>query len=662
MVSKWICTLVVGTGLSLAYACGGDSDKGKSGEEGTGGSGGSGGDGGAAGSPSSGGTASTKTGGTAGSGGSDASGGTGMGGSAGDGGGEPVQCADDADCESIDMVCEPLQEQCVECLFDSDCGDEQVCRLRRCENIVECVNSLDCVDANGLEVCDGGLGRCVECVTSSDCLGTADCVNNMCRPYVPCQNSLDCPQRQVCSANRCVQCGSDADCSEGARCVANTCWRGCSSDNDCTPLGQLCNTSGGHCARCLVHEDCPAAYHCSSGRCLADVCEGGSGYCSGNTLRICRAAGDGYDTVACATNQTCVGGDEAACEDWICTAGQVECDATASSVITCADDGLSIVSSMDCTESDEICYQGSCEDLVCPPSTLFCDANTVQLCSADGLSSSLYQTCLSTQYCNASTSSCQNQICVPDQPACNGRIATTCNSTGSGYVAGGTDCEDTDEACVAGECAECNSNVLLLGDSDTTGNAAMQAGLEMAGMTVTLVTSGVLSYDGTPAASDFGVVVASTGNSYSGDMPSAGQTSIVTAHAAGTGFVTNEWASYQVELGYNTTLAPLYLLEWVTSTSASSFTLTSAGHPIWEGLDTTITTTTVSVATGTLVNGGVSIATCNTCTSGNAVAVRDTTGGRLVHFAHAGNATSAYLDANLLKMFVNAVQWAAACK
>ena len=662
MVSKWMCALLVGAGLSLAYACGGDSDGAKPSQSDAGGSGGDGGSAGNGGSGGSGGEATTASSGSGGEAGSGGTGGDGSGGSAGEGNVEPVECEGDADCESIDMVCEPLQEQCVECLFDSDCGDDQVCRSRKCESIVECTNSLDCVDAAGLEVCDTGLGRCVACVTSNDCLGTADCVNNTCRPYVPCQNSLDCPQRQVCSSSRCVQCGSDADCSDDSRCIANTCWRACSSDNDCTPLGQLCNLSGGHCARCLVHEDCPEAYHCSSGRCLADVCEGGSGHCDGSSLRSCRPAGDGYDTLYCGASQTCVDGTEASCADWVCTAGQVECDASASSVITCADDGLSITSSTDCTEDDQICYQGSCQDLACPPSMLFCDANTVQLCSADGLSSSLYQTCLTTQYCSADSAGCQNQICVPDQPACNGRIATTCNSTGSGYLSGGTNCEDTDEACVAGECAECNPNVLLLGDTDTTGNAAMQAALETAGMTVTLVSSGVTSYAGTPAASGFGAVVVSTGSSYSSSMPEAGQTSIVSAHAAGTGYVTNEWASYQIYNGYNTSLAPLHLLQWLTTSTASSFTLTSAGHPIWDGLDTTISTTSVSVMTGTLVNGGMAIATCSVCTDGNAVAVRDTTGGRLVHLAHAGNATSAYSDSNLLTMFVNAVQWAAACK
>lgn len=70
----------------------------------------------------------------------------------------------------------------------------------------DCVNSLDCVDRNdGLSICDTGSGRCVECVVPADCDGDLSC-----------------------SFNRCVPT--------------------CNSDNDCTPLGLLCDLTTGLCA------------------------------------------------------------------------------------------------------------------------------------------------------------------------------------------------------------------------------------------------------------------------------------------------------------------------------------------------------------------------------------------------------------------------------
>jgi len=186
-------------------------------------------------------------------------------------------------------------------------------------------------------------------------------------------------------------------------------------------------------------------------------------------------------------------------------------------------------------------------------------------------------------------------------------------------------------------------------------------------MAVTLIDSGVYSYAGTPNAAEFGAVVVSVGGLYSSSMVQAGQDSIVAAQAMGTGYLTNEWASYQAYNGYSSSLTPLTLLAWGTSTSTTSFTLTSSGHPIWDGLGTTLTTISVNATMGTLVNGGVAIATCTGCDGGGTypgagVAVRASTGGRLVHLAHSGNASGAYADASLLLMFVNAVQWAAGCK
>lgn len=680
---SWTSACVAGGLLLSAYACGGNSGGGGADEDdgitnSAGGSGGSGGDGsgGSSGEPGTGGS----DGGTTSSGGSsttDSGGSSSVGGTAGDGGTggtmSPIDCAEDADCESADMVCDPLIEQCVGCLFDSDCGADERCDLKVCVDSVACTSSTDCEGVSGTEACDTVAGHCVECIYASDCPGTADCVGQQCRPYQTCTNSLDCPSSRVCDSSygRCAQCVIDADCDEAQRCVSNTCRRTCTSDNDCTSLGLLCDFSYGVCARCVSDSDCPGAYHCASGRCELDMCEAGSGYCDGNVLYACNAAGSAYTGTSCYTDQTCVEGEQASCQDHVCTPGATECNTAATDVITCAADGLSIESSIDCTATDELCYEATCQDLVCPPFEYFCQDNSVYYCYSDGMTSYLSQTCPTGQFCDASGTSvqCVDLLCEPEAPACNGSLATTCNAAGDGYAAGGTDCSETEEYCVNGECRECNGSILLLGDTDTTGNTAMQDALENSGMVVTLISSGTSSYAATPAAGDFGAIVNAVGASYSTPMPLAGRDAVVAAHAAGTGFVTYEYASYQAtSVSGGETFAPLMLITYGSGYTTTSFTLTSSGHPIWDGLATTFTTTSsISGAAGNLVNSGVSIATCTGCDigatySGSAVAVREGTGGRIAHLTHTGNYTLFYNDPNLLTMFVNAVQWAAGCK
>ena len=43
------------------------------------------------------------------------------------------------------------------------------------------------------------------------------------------------------------------------------------------------------------------------------------------------------------------------------------------------------------------------------------------------------------------------QVCVPDEPACDGNKATSCNSDGAGYLPGGVKCSST-QTCLAGAC------------------------------------------------------------------------------------------------------------------------------------------------------------------------------------------------------------------
>lgn len=464
-LNRWLFLFgcVLTTSLALG-ACGGDEDSDL--DDPVGGSGAEGGEdasGGKGGSASPGGgttTAGTTGGGTAGNGGGDAGGeaGSTSAGSGGDGTVEPPEsCTNDAECAPAGMVCDPLPAVCVACLFDSQCPAGESCRDTGCSEIESCDTSLDCTDAGSATVCDANNGVCVQCLSANDCPANHDCTNNLCVSFKPCQNSLDCTAPQVCDAatDRCYDCVRDADCGSG-RCVDHSCRLPCASDNACTSAGMLCNLSGGYCVSCLEDSDCPSVYHCSSGECVRDLCESGSKRCEGNAVATCREAGDGYSTQTCGSRQTCVAdGESTACQDWVCTAGETECDAAAETLIDCAADGLTFEVEDDCDERGFICYQNTCQDLECVPSARYCEGETVRQCAADGESSSLYETCLTGQFCSDETAACTAQVCVPNEPWCNGTRAQVCNARGSGSTGTGTDCLASDgQQCVSGAC-EC---------------------------------------------------------------------------------------------------------------------------------------------------------------------------------------------------------------
>jgi hypothetical protein len=274
-------------------------------------------------------------------------------------------------------------------LFHTDCAAGQLCQDRRCIDTDTCQNSLDCTEADR-PICDIPRGRCVECVTPNDCEGDADCVANRCVPFDACRNSLDCPLGRVCntSIGRCVDCVATPDCDMGERCVNNKCGPECVSDNQCTNRGMLCDLTNGVCVECLAHADCPDVYHCAAGACVLDACAVGSSTCEGNTRMVCRAVGDGYDTAPCAARQSCVAQNlTSRCEDWVCTAGVTECDATNQRLVTCSADGLRETNAVNCTATDQICYNGACRSLACPPNERFCEGEVLRQCASDGLSS-----------------------------------------------------------------------------------------------------------------------------------------------------------------------------------------------------------------------------------------------------------------------------------
>jgi hypothetical protein len=877
-------------GTAVLGACGGShkerSDESDAGDDNAGGDAGSGGSTEATGGRSvgSGGKGSGGASGTSGRAGAGSSSAGEAGDGEGGGGGvePPETCSTNEECAPAGLVCDPVPAKCVECFFDTDCAAGRLCVDAVCAGKVGCEDSLDCPSVSE-SVCDASKGYCVACASALDCPEDNDCVNSACVPYQSCNNSLDCTSPEVCdtAAGRCYRCVRDADCDSDERCVDHTCRTACQSDNTCTPQGLLCDLGRGHCVSCLTDGDCPDIYHCAAGACVRDTCVAGSKKCEGNVSATCSPSGDGYDHTICGTRQTCVDdGPDTACVDWVCTAGERECDAAARALVNCSADGLVADVEEDCSAQGLVCYEESCQDLECVPSAFYCEGETVRLCAADGLSSTLHQTCSSGQFCSDELGACTTRVCEPDEPYCNGTRAQVCNARGSGPTgdpgtdcrasvglqcvdgacaclstyadcdgdagngceaatssdpghcgacgnecsdnhvaaprcassvcnsaceAGYTDCnsdkasdgcetniatdaahcgacdsacsanhvdsprcasgicngacadgyvdcnanKQTDgcetavsidpdhcggcttacssagmatrtcdgtcngtcnadyldcnddkqsdgcevdrrfdekhcgdcetvcsdgESCIAGECGPCNNSVLLLSDGVLDGNEAMATALEAAGLDVTRIDSGITSYAGTPAASNFGAVLMPVGNLYSGATPTAGENSILAAAATGTGVLMTGWAGYrfandQFSPAFETALAITGYTQTGTSV-ATSYTLAVASHPIWAGLFPTF-----NVATGQLVEvgpvlvdkGATLIATCAGCQAPySGVVVKDANGsnGRIVMLAHTANygGSTWYEDTNMMRMFTNAAKWATRCE
>lgn len=427
--------------------------------------------------------------------------------------------------------------------------------------------------------------------------------------------------------------GGSCQCVDGYTACSSGCAHTASDSQNCGGCGAVCD---------------PGEV-CSQGRCGAD-CAGDLTECNGNCV----------DTN---TNREYCGSCYIACDPGFeCSAGSCECEGGLTNCNSyCFDTDTSNQHCGGCFRdcaSGQTCSGGSCE---CSGGAEACGDECVDTQTSNAHCGACNRACGERESCSGGSCECSDEY-----EACSGSCvsldddADNCggcgNTCGSGQVCAGGDC--------------CNATMLLLGDEDATGNAAMRAAYQNAGMAVTLIDGGVSSYAGTPAADDFQVVVASFGrNTIDVEMPDAGQSAIAAAHAAGTGYIAFELASWQAQAGLNPSLAPLTLLSYGTSTfQIGLVTLVSAGHPIWDGVPTSFTPALgLGTTVGNLVNGGVAIATCAGCEYGGeyygaAVVVRDASGGRIVHFANEGNASDVHEDPNVLKVAVNAALWAAGCK
>jgi hypothetical protein len=473
-------------------------------------------------------------------------------------------------------------------------------------------------------------------------------------------DTVDCQAMgQICLTGSCV----DLRCVPGKRYCDGESLRQCSSDG----------------LRPVLLEECTSNLFCDDAAlsCRPEVCAPDAPFCDGERAQVCNARGSG--PVASGTDCATLAGERCQQGACVCQPNRADCDGDASNgceINTLGDPahcgGCGIACSGNQIPSPA-CSAGICTGS-CQSGYADCNANRqADGCETDVLSSpgacgGCGQSCsanhMQTRTCSGGAC---NGTCSAGYADCNGdKRSDGCEQSllfdeGS-CGACGYSCA-TGESCVNGSCRSCNNAVLLLGDG-AFANDELALLMQNAGLDVTLVNPGFSTYQGSPPASDFGAVALPIATGYYG-FPVSGQAAVAAAHAAGTGVVFTEWASYAAMYDWDTPLASLVLstFESYVYGTPATYTLTAAGHPIWDGLPTTFTTTRVpSHVDGTLINGGVQIADCDVC-NGAGVIVRDDGGGRIVEITHSASFDDPYWaeDPYLAPMFVNAVKWATGC-
>ena len=288
------------------------------------------------------------------------------------------------------------------------------------------------------------------------------------------------------------------------------------------------------------------------------------------------------------------------------------------------------------------------------------------LCSSSGMS---------TRTCNGSTcdGTCATNYLDCDSNklsnGCEVNKLTDKNNCGNC----GNACSGATPNCINGTCASgpsCNTAVLVIGATGSGTSAALVTALTSAGLVPTVLTTAPSAYSGSPAATAFGAVFIDMGSDYSNNMPAAGQSSIASAIAAGTGIGFTDWAAYtysNVTANYPTLRSNIlfsYSSSWSGSSSTPvTWTLTNSAYSttLWSGLSSSFSSSvSLAGATGSVVNSGTAIATV---AGGTGLVIRDaTTTGRAAHIVHAADAYPGWAgDANLAKMFANTTKWLARC-
>jgi hypothetical protein len=110
-----------------------------------------------------------------------------------------------------------------------------------------------------------------------------------------------------------------------------------------------------------------------------------------------------------------------------CKPLQQTCDPTEQWLLRCLPDGSGYQLVQSCQANGQLCRDGACRDLLCLPGSVSCHGNDLRICSADGNSSVLLQSCRDGLYCDSLSLSCQ-PLCNPNTSDCNGDPSDGCET------------------------------------------------------------------------------------------------------------------------------------------------------------------------------------------------------------------------------------------
>ncbi len=145
---------------------------------------------------------------------------------------------------------------------------------------------------------------------------------------------------------------------------------------------KICNTDGA--SYTLV--PCAASEFCRAGACFERVCEPNATECVGRRVQVCNAIGSGYmgnrGTNCEAADMWCRGGEcvralcepecsaseycspQGECLDQVCSPLQRSCSDN-NEVLICNAEGSAYADPVDCTATNQRCFEGNCMDQVC---------------------------------------------------------------------------------------------------------------------------------------------------------------------------------------------------------------------------------------------------------------------------------------------------------
>ncbi|MBI4957793.1 MAG: DUF4350 domain-containing protein [Myxococcales bacterium] len=530
--------------------------------------------------------------------------------------------------------------------------------------------------------------------TFGGCLfGFGDC--NLDIPLDGCEVDL------TTDAQNCAACGyvcpplphATPDCV-GAACVIGSCDLGYDDCDASTFDGceTFLATDSEHCGLC--GSPCATMPHsypaCVNSACEIGGCESGYADCNGLVADGCEVdlANDVQHCGACLNACPAIANGTPSCTGFACGIGSCAVgfdDCTGGAGDGCETNLMNDVAH--CSSCGNVCPavpfgqrgcdQGTCGVASCVVGRADCNVLPADGCEVD--------TTTDVAHCNI----CNNVCPVPPNatPSCVGSVCglAACNP-------GFSDCNDdpadgcefdtlTDPnncggcgvKCHSGSCVNaacvCEKTVLVIKDDSDTGTAVLATALGAAGYTVTTSPTPSYQYNGAnPALAGFGAVLVLAGGpgaSFTTDMPVAGQQALVDfANLAGGGVVLTEWAAYHVAQNRWQTVKPLVLLQRTVAYSGQvTYTVDAAfaSHPLWAGLPGSFTFASTSNVGVTKFAPSV-LRIAGSPQAIDAVAIRNTGVGRVVHLAHAGNyAPNGWTNANVQRLVTNAVGWVARC-